>query len=134
GIGLTAVPLRDAMVGDTRTPLLVLLASAGLVLLITCGNLAGALLSRTIARRKEFAVRVAMGARRGRLVRQLLTESVVLSLAGAALGLLLAAAGLAVLRGLALSALPPYAELSLDGGAVLVTLLAALGTGVAFGL
>ena len=129
-----AVPLRDAMAGETRTPLLVLTASAGLVLLITCANLAGALLSRTISRRKEFAVRIALGAKRGRLVRQLLTESILLALAGAALGLLLAVAGLRVLRTLALPTLPPYADLSLDGGAVLVTLLAALGTGVAFGL
>ena len=128
------LPLRDAMVGETRTPLLVLTASAGLVLLITCANLAGALLSRTISRRREFAVRIALGAKRGRLVRQLLTESTLLALVGAALGLLLAGAGLRVLRTLALPTLPPYADLSLDGGALLVTLLAALGTGLAFGL
>src|SRR5215218_7611100 len=124
GVGLTVVPVRDDMVGDTRTPLLVLMASAGLVLVITCANLAGALLSRTISRRKEFAVRVALGAGRGRLVRQLLTESMVLALTGAAVGLALAIGGLAALRTLALPDLPPYADLSLDTGAVLVTLIA----------
>ncbi|MDB4917180.1 MAG: permease [Gemmatimonadetes bacterium] len=134
GIGLSATPLRDALVGDTRGPLLVLLASAALVLLITCANLAGALLSRTISRRKEFAVRVALGAGRGRLVRQLLTESVLLALAGGMAGLLLATVGLRMLRGLAISALPPYADLSLDGGAVAVTFALALATGLAFGV
>lgn len=133
GIGLTAVSLRDAMVGDTRGPLLVLLASAMLVLLITCANLAGALLSRTISRRKEFAVRVALGAGRGRLMRQLLTESVLLAAAGGVAGLALASGGLALLRGLALSAIPSYASLSLDGGAVAVTFALALATGLAFG-
>jgi predicted permease len=134
GIGLSVIPLRDAMVGETRTPLLVLLASAGLVLVITCANLAGALLSRTISRRKEFAVRVALGAGRGRLVRQLLTESVLLALAGGAAGLALAMGGLSLLRGLALSALPTYADLSLDVGAVLITFALALATGLAFGV
>jgi putative ABC transport system permease protein len=133
-ITVAAVPLRDAMVGETRTPLLVLMASAGLVLLVTCANLAGALLSRTISRRKEFAVRVALGAGRGRLVRQLLTESTVLALAGGAGGVLLATAGLALLRRLATQALPSYAELALDPGALLFTSVLALCTGLAFGV
>ena len=134
GRSVATVTLRDAMVGDMRTPLLVLLASAGLVLLITCANLAGALLSRTISRRREFAVRAAIGAGRGRLVRQLLTESTLLALAGGAAGIVLAVLGLALLRGLALPALPLYAELSLDRGAVLVASLLALCTGLAFGV
>ncbi len=134
GFGLTAIPLRDAMVGDTRAPLLVLLASAALVLLIMCANLAGALLSRTISRRKEFEVRVALGAGRGRLVRQLLTESVFLSVVGGIAGLLLAMLGLRLLRGLALSSLPTYANLRLDAGALIVTSLLALLTGLAFGV
>jgi len=134
GRRFVVLPLRDAMVGETRTPLLVLMTSAALVLLIACANLAGALLSRTISRRKEFAVRVALGAGRGRLVRQLLTESTVLALAGGAAGVLLAALGLSVLRGLALPALPAYAELALDSGALLFTSLLAMATGLAFGV
>jgi putative ABC transport system permease protein len=134
GIGLMGRPLRDAIVGDTRKPLLVLLASAALVLLITCANLAGALLSRTLSRRKEFAVRVALGAGRGRIVRQLLTESVLLSIAGALAGVALATTLLGALRGLSLRAIPNYADLSLDGVAISVTFLLALITGVAFGL
>ena len=134
GMALWTVPLRDDMVGDTRTPLLVLMASAGLVLVITCANLAGALLSRSLSRRKEFAVRVALGAGRGRLVRQLLTESMVLALAGGAAGIGLAALCLVSLRQLTIPSLPAYADLSLDTGALLVTSILALVTGLAFGL
>jgi putative ABC transport system permease protein len=133
-VALVAMPVRESMIGDTRKPLLVLLASAALVLMITCANLAGALLSRALTRRREFAVRVALGAARGRIVRQLLTESMALALAGGVAGIVLAVFGLKVLRGLAMRALPPYAELSLDGGALVVTALIALGTGLAFGV
>jgi putative ABC transport system permease protein len=133
-LGVSTMPLRDAMVGDTRTPLLVLMASAAFVLLIACANLAGALLSRSISRRKEFAVRVALGAGRHRLVRQLLTESTVLAIAGGAAGLLLAMAMLSALRELALPMLPAYARLSLDPGVVIVTAVIAVCTGLAFGI
>lgn len=133
-MSLTVMPIRDALVGDTRAPLLILLASAGLVLLITCANLAGALLSRTLSRRKEFAVRVALGAGRGRIIRQLLTESTVLAIAGGAAGIVLATLGLSALRGLALPTMPEYADLTLDGGALLITGALAVLTGIAFGL
>ena len=134
GQTLEAVPLREAMVGTTRGPLLLLMASAGLVLVITCANLAGALLSRTLARRRQFAVRAALGAGRGRLIRQLLTESTMLAAAGGAAGLLLGIVLLALLRDVALPALPAYADLSLDRGAMIVTAIVALGTGLVFGI
>jgi predicted permease len=134
GLSFSSVPLRDTMVGETRTPLLVLMASAGLVLLIACANLAGALLSRIISRRTEFAVRLALGAGRGRLVRQLLTESTLLSLVGGAAGIALATLGLSLVRSLAGSVLPSYATLELDPGGVLFTLVLSLATGVAFGV
>ncbi len=133
-VSATVEPMRDALAGDTRTPLIVLMASAALVLLITCANLAGALLSRALSRRKEFAVRVSLGAGRGRLVRQMLTESTVLAVAGGAAAIALAIFGLRVLRGLALPFLPAYADLSLDTGALVLTSLLALGTGLAFGV
>ena len=133
-LGMSTATLRDAMVGSTRTPLLVLLASAALVLLIACANLAAALLSRGLSRRNELAIRAALGAGRRRLVRQLLTESTLLGLAGGGAGLLLAQAGLSLLRGLARPVLPAHTELSLDPGAVLVTAVVALGTGLAFGV
>jgi predicted permease len=131
---LQSQPLRDTMVGGTRQPLLALMASAGLVLLIACANLAAALLSRTLSRRKEFGVRLALGAGRGRLVRQLLTESLVLAAVGGAVGLLLATAVLALVRTLATPALPVHATVTLDASAALIISVLALGTGIVFGL
>jgi putative ABC transport system permease protein len=132
-IGTQVMPLREAMVGDTRGPLVVLLASAALVLLIACSNLSGALLSRVLARRKEFGVRSAIGAGRGRLARQLLTESLVLAGAGGIAGVALAALLLAFARDIAATTLPYFADVALDGGTMLAIMLLTLLTGLLVG-
>jgi putative ABC transport system permease protein len=133
GIGSQVMSLRQAMVGDTRGPLVVLLASAVLVLLVACSNLSGALLSRVLSRRKEFGVRAAIGAGRGRLARQLLTEALALAAAGGVAGVVLAALLLALLRDLALASLPHFADIALDGGTLLAILLLTVLAGLLVG-
>ena len=131
-------PLRDAIVSGVRRSLFVLLGAVGFVLLIACANVANLLLVRAIGRKREFAVRLALGARRVHIIRQLLTESVLLSLTGGVLGLILGYAGVRWLLTLNPGDIPRIGEtgagVGLDGRVLVFTLAVSLATGILFGL
>jgi putative ABC transport system permease protein len=131
-VGSVVIPMKEDLLGNSRLELLVLMAAAGCVLLIACANLASLLLARAVGRKKELAVRAALGAGRGRLVRQMVTEATMLALAGGALGLLFAEAGMIVLARLVPSGLPTTATPALDGTLLLFTLGLSLVTGLIF--
>ena len=126
--------LQDSMVGDVRTALYVLLAAVAMVLLIACANVANLLVARGAGRRSEMAVRAALGAGRGRLVMQLMTENVVLALVAGVCGVLIAAWGVEALRGIAPAGIPRTEDLGLDATAVLFAFMLVIVTSLLFGL
>jgi len=134
GWGVFIVPLREELVAQIRPALLILMAATGIVLLIACANIANLLLARSSTREKEMAVRASLGAGQGRMIRQLLTESLLLSLIGCAVGLAFGEAGMIAIRGLHSDILPHVGKVELESNVLWLTLAAAAFTGLLFGL
>jgi predicted permease len=134
GLGVTLIPLKTDVVGNVKGILLVLLGAVSFVLLIACANVANLLLARSTGRAREFAIRAALGASPARVIRQLLTESILLGIAGGCIGLLLAKIGVRVLVATLGGDLPRSEEIALDSHVLLYTLGISVLTGVVFGL
>ncbi|HEY6413259.1 MAG TPA: ABC transporter permease [Edaphobacter sp.] len=136
--GFSVVSLQESIIGDTRTSLLVLFGAVSFVLLIACANVANLLLARASARKRELATRAALGAGRGQIIRQLLIESLVLSLSGGLFGLILGFVGVRLLLNISLGGIPRLGEngsaVTLDLNILLFTLGVSLLTGILFGL
>jgi predicted permease len=133
-LGIYVEPLKEVIVGEVRGTLMLLLGAVGLVLLIACANVANLLLARSAARRREFAIRLAIGAGRARLVRQLLTESVLLSLHGAGLGLVIAMMGVRSVMSAVSGTLPRSDNIGVNAPVLLFTLGVSIAVGILFGL
>lgn len=131
---MTVEPLLTAVVGDLQPALLVLLGAVAFVLLIACANVANLLLARAASRQKEIAIRAALGAGRRRIIRQLLTESILLSFTGGALGVLLAVAGVKSLQAITPENTPRFNEVAVDWTVLAFTMLLSVATGLVFGL
>lgn len=133
GVGANLQPVADLIVGPVRTPMLIVFGAVAIVLLIACANVANLQLARAAARRRELSVRAALGAARTRLVRQLLTESVLLSTAGGALGVLLAYWGVSASGAVLLADVPVHGAISLDAPVLLFAAAVTVVAGILFG-